>query len=168
MDFSSSIRSLFDIAPYFILTSHLKVKVKVTQLCTSLCNPMDYTVHGILQARILDGVAIPFSRGCSQPRDKTQVSHIAGRFLTSWVTRKGQEYWSGLPCPPSGAPPNPGIEPRFPSLQVIIIWAAWEAEEHWSSLSLLQGNFLTQESNWGLMHYRWILYQLSYQESPRK
>ena len=118
--FSSSIRSLFDIAPHFILTIHLKVKVKVTQLYPRLCNPMDYTVHGILRARILEGVAIPFSRGSSQPRDKTQVSHIAGRFFTSWVTREAQEYWSGLPCPPSGVPPNPGIEPRSPSLQVIL------------------------------------------------
>ena len=42
---------------------------------------MDYTVHGILQARILEWVAIPFSGGSSQPRDQTQVSHIVGRFL---------------------------------------------------------------------------------------
>ena len=44
---------------------------------------MDYTVHGILQARILEPVAIPFSRESSQPRDQTQISHIAGRFSTS-------------------------------------------------------------------------------------
>jgi len=44
---------------------------------------MDYTVHGILQARILEWVAFPFSRGSSQPRDGTQVSHIAGGFFTS-------------------------------------------------------------------------------------
>ena len=47
---------------------------------------MDYTVHGILQARILEWVAIPFSRRSSQRRDRTQVSCIAGRFFTSWVT----------------------------------------------------------------------------------
>ena len=62
--------------------------VKVTQLCPTLCNPMDYTVHEILQARILEWVAFPFSRGSSQPRDRTQVSHIAGRFFTSWATRE--------------------------------------------------------------------------------
>ena len=45
--------------------------------------PMDYTVHGTLQARILEWVAVPFSRGSSQPRDQTQVSHIAGRLFTS-------------------------------------------------------------------------------------
>ena len=56
---------------------------------------MDYTVHGILQARILEQVAFPFSRGSSQPRDQTQVSSIAGGFFTSWATREAQEYWSG-------------------------------------------------------------------------
>ena len=59
------------------------VKVKATQSCLTLCDPMDYTVHGILQARILEWVAFPFSRGSSQPRDRTQVSGIAGGFFTS-------------------------------------------------------------------------------------
>ena len=66
----------------------LVVVVKVAQLCLTLCNPMDCSlpsssVHGILQARILEWLAIPFSRGSSQPRDRTQVSHIAGGFFTS-------------------------------------------------------------------------------------
>ena len=56
---------------------------------------MDYAVHGILQARILEWVAIPFSRGSSQPRDQTQVSRTAGKFFTSWATREAREYWSG-------------------------------------------------------------------------
>ena len=73
----------------------VKVKVKVAQLCPTLCNPMDYAVHGIFQARILEWVAFPFSRESSQPRDWTQVSHIAGRFFTSWSTREAQKYWSG-------------------------------------------------------------------------
>ena len=60
-------------------------KVKVTQSCLTLCDPMDYTVHGILQARILEWVAFPFSRGSSQRRHRTQVSCIAGGFLTSWA-----------------------------------------------------------------------------------
>ena len=58
-------------------------KVKVAQSCPTLCNPMDYTVHGKFQARILEWVAFPFSRGSSQTRDQTQVSHIAGGFFTS-------------------------------------------------------------------------------------
>ena len=62
--------------------------VKVAQSCLTLCDPMDCSppgssVHGILQARILEWVAIPFSRESSQPRDRTQVSHIAGGFFTS-------------------------------------------------------------------------------------
>ena len=48
---------------------------------------MDHTVHGILQARILEWVAFPFSRGSFQPRDRTQVSLIAGRFFISWATK---------------------------------------------------------------------------------
>ena len=58
---------------------------KLLQLCPTLGNPMNYRVHEILQARILGWVAFSFSRGSSQPRDQTQVSHIAGRFFTSWA-----------------------------------------------------------------------------------
>ena len=57
--------------------------MKVAQSCPTLCGPKDYTVHGILQARILECVAIPFSRGSSQPRDQTQVSHTVGGFFIS-------------------------------------------------------------------------------------
>ena len=70
-------------------------KVKVIQSCLTLCNPTDYTVHGILQARILEWVAFPFSRGSSQPTDWTQVYHTAGGLFTSWATREAQEYCSG-------------------------------------------------------------------------
>ena len=51
--------------------------------------------HRILQARILEWVVFPFSRGSSQPKDQTQVSHIAGGFFSSWVTREVQGHWSG-------------------------------------------------------------------------
>ena len=105
------------------------VKVKITQSCMTLCNPMDYTVHGILLARILEWVSFPFSRASSQPRDQIQVSHIAGGFFTSWV---------------QGKPKNTGV----------------------GSLCLFQWIFLTQKLSWGLIHCRWILYQLSYQGSP--
>ena len=57
--------------------------VEVAQSWMTLCKPMDCIIHGILQARILEWVAIPFSRESSQPRDQTQVSCIAGRFFTS-------------------------------------------------------------------------------------
>ena len=61
-------------------------EVKVTQLCPTLCDPMDYTVHGVLQAKILEWVAFPFFKVSSQPRDWTQVTHMAGGFFTSWAT----------------------------------------------------------------------------------
>jgi len=114
-------------------SSSLEIKwseVKVTQLCLTTCDPMVYTVHGILQAKILEWVTFLFSRGSSQPRDRTEVSHIAGRFF--------------LPAEPPGKPQNTRV----------------------SSLFLLQSIFLTQESNWGLLHYRQI-HQLRYQGSPR-
>ena len=56
-----------------------------------------HTVHGILQARILEWVAFPFCRRSSQPRDQTQVSRIAGRFFTSWATREGLQ-WDIVLC----------------------------------------------------------------------
>ena len=68
----------------------LPLKVKVTPSCLILCDPMDYTVHKILQARILELVAIPFSSGSSEPRDQTQASRKAGGFFTSWATRETQ------------------------------------------------------------------------------
>ena len=64
--------------------------MKVTQSCPILCESMNYTVHGILQARILEWRTFPFSRGSSQPRDWTQVSHTAGRFFTSWAKGKNE------------------------------------------------------------------------------
>ena len=65
----------------------LKGKAKAAQLCLTFFDPMEYTIHEILQARILEWVAFPFSRGSSQCRDWTQDSHIAGRFFTSWATK---------------------------------------------------------------------------------
>ena len=62
-------------------------EVKVSQSCLTLFNPMANTIHGILQARILEWVATPFSRGSSQPRDRTCISYNAGRFFihrTTW------------------------------------------------------------------------------------
>ena len=79
--------------------------------------PWTIQVHGILQARILEWVAFPFSRGSSQPRDWTQISHIAGGFFTSWATREAQEYWGGQPIPSPLDLPNPGIEPGSPAFQ---------------------------------------------------
>ena len=105
-----------------------------SQSCLTLCNPMNcsppgFSVHGILQARILEWIAIPFCRGFSRP----------------------------------------GIEPRSPALQVDSFPAAPPGKPKNTgvgSLSLFQWIFPMQESNWSLLHYRQILYQLSYQGSP--
>ena len=82
-----------------------------------LYDPTDNTVHGILQARILEWLAFPFSRESSQPRDQTQVYHIAGGFFTIWATRETQDSWGGRPIPSPGELPDPGIEPGSPILQ---------------------------------------------------
>ena len=85
--------------------THLSVLCLVTQSCPTLCNPIDSSVHspsgslsmGILQARILEWVAMPSSRGFSLPRDRTQVSHTAGGFFTIWATRGAQLFIQMLP-----------------------------------------------------------------------
>ena len=79
------------------------------------------------------------------------------------------EYWSGFLCPPPGDLFNPGIEPRSPTLQKDSLPSEPPGNPKntgVSSLFLLQGIFLTQELNWGLLHCRQILYQLSYRENP--
>ena len=119
--------------PHFQPVLVLCMHAKSLQSCRTLCDSMDYSllgssVHGSLQARILEWVAMPCSRGSSQPRGQTQVSCMpADSFLFE----------------PPGKPKNTGV----------------------GILSLLQGIFPTQESNWDLLHCRQILYQLSYQGS---
>ena len=79
------------------------------------------------------------------------------------------EYWSGKPFPLPGALPNPGIKPRSPALQAESLPAEPQGKPKNSgvgSLFLLQGIFLTQELNQGLLHCRGFLYQLSHQGSP--
>ncbi|CAI9164602.1 unnamed protein product [Rangifer tarandus platyrhynchus] len=82
-----------------------------------------------------------------------------------------QEYWSGLPGPPAGDLPNPGIKRRSLTWQADSLPAEPPGKPkntRVGSLSLHQGIFPTQELNWGLLHCRWILYQLSYQGSPSR
>ena len=93
------------VGPNCSAVCEILVSLKVVQSCPTLCNPTDYTVHGILQARILVWVAFPSSRGSSQPRDRTQVSCIPSRLFTSWATREALVTWPGI------------IKPMFPALQ---------------------------------------------------
>ena len=94
-------------------------KVEDSQSCRTLCDPMDCrppasSVLGILHARILEWVAC--SRGSSQPRDRTQVSRIAGGFFTSWAPRKPKNAGVGSLSLLQDLP-HPGISPRSPALQ---------------------------------------------------
>ena len=79
----------------FFISLHYgsEVKMLVAQSCLTLCDPMDCSlpgssVHRIFQARILEQIAISFSRGSSRPRDQIRVSHIVGRHFTIWATRE--------------------------------------------------------------------------------
>ena len=77
---------------------------EVAQLCPTLCDPMDCSllhssVHEIFQARVLEWVAISYSRGSSWPRDQTQVSCIVSRFFTIWATREAQCLLGGMLSP---------------------------------------------------------------------
>ena len=153
-----------------------------------LYSPPGSSIHGTLQARILEWVAIAFSRGSSQPRHGTWVSCIGGKVLYCeskshsvlsdslrphrlYSLWNSSEYWGGLPCPPPGDLPNPGTEPRSPTLQVDSLPAEPPGKPKYTgvaSLYLLQSIFLTQELNQGLLHCRQIFHQLSYHESLGK
>ena len=118
------------------------------------CSLQGSSIHGIFQARILEWVAISFSKASSQPWVSTWVSHISGRRFTIWATKEAHESRSivsdslrphGLYSPWNSPGQNTGV----------------------GSLSLLQGIFPTQGSNPGLPHCTWILYQLSHKGSPR-
>ena len=79
--------------PWYLDFDQVSKWNEVAQLCLALCDPEDYSppgssIHGILQARILEWVAISFSRGSSWPRDWTQVSRITGRRFNLWATRE--------------------------------------------------------------------------------
>ena len=118
------------------------VRAKLLQLCPALCDFMNHSllgssVHGILQARILEWVAMLFSRGSFWPRDPTCVPYISciggglvtkscPTLATPWTVAcqaslsmgsSRQEYWSGFPFPSTGDLPEPGTEPGSPVLQ---------------------------------------------------
>ena len=94
----STVASPFTFSPAMY---KLQFEVLVAQSCPILCDPMDCSppgssVHGLLQARILQWVALPFSRGSSWLRDQTCVFYVAGRFFTAWANREYQQ-WIKVP-----------------------------------------------------------------------
>ena len=101
--------------------------------------------------------------GHSVMSDSFQPQQPTG-FLCPWGFSR-QQYWSGLPCPPPEDLPNPGTQPRSPTLQADSLPTEPPGKPKNAgvgSLSLFQGIFPIQESNLGLLHCRQILYQLSY------
>ena len=110
----------------------------------------------------------------------TVLSHsVMSNSATPWIVAhqaplsvgfSRQEYWNGLPCPPPGDLPNPGVKSGSPTLLADSLPSEPPGKPKntgVSNLTLLQGVFLTHKSNWDLLHCRWILYQLSYQGRPR-
>ena len=93
------------------------MKVKVAQLYLDSCDPMDYTVHGILQARILERVAISLSRGLPNPGIEPRFPAWQADSLPAEPPREAQELWSGYPVPSPADLPDPGIKPGSPALQ---------------------------------------------------
>ena len=88
-------RYLESLLKYFVYQDMVKVKVVSRLSMYSSCNPMDCSlsgssIHGVFQARVLEWVAISFSRGSFWPRDQTQISLIAGRHFTVWATREAR------------------------------------------------------------------------------
>ena len=121
----------------------LWIWLKKSESCVGSLGP-----HGILQVRILQWVAISFSRGSSRPRDWTQVSCIAGRFFTSWATREAQEYWSGSPIPSPADLPDPGIELGSPALQADSLPTELSGKKTIKEMILNREKNLWTEKNW--------------------
>ena len=96
--------SVLRCSAFFLVQLSLLELVLVAQSCLTLCDPMDCmdcslsgsSVHGILQARILEWVSISFSRGSSKARDRAWVSCIISRFFTVWATREFNSHWMSL------------------------------------------------------------------------
>ena len=128
---------------FLLQCTKVKSQSKVTQSCLTVSDPMDYSlpgfsIHGILQARVLEWGAIAFSE--TSPRDTNFKSESESHSVMSDSLQP-----HGLYSPWNFPDQNTGV----------------------GSPSLLQGIFPTQGSNWGLLHCRWILYQLSYQGNPK-
>ena len=104
--------------------------VEVAQLCATLCDPMDYTVHGILRARILEWVAFPFSRGSSQLRDWTQAGLLHFRWILYQLSHKGSPQileWIAYPFSSRSSWPRNQTGISCIAGRFFTNWAIWEA-----------------------------------------
>ena len=131
---------------YILLSRFMSVSewVKVARLCPTLCDPMDYTVHGILQARMLEWVTFPFSRGSSQPRDRPRSPTFQMDYFTA---------------EPQGKPKNTGVGSL--SLHQQIFWP-----RNWKGSLALQADSLPTELlgkprlMWSVVYYSLFLQDL--------
>ena len=159
----------------------VKAKVQVTQSYPTLWYPMDYTAHGILQARILEYVQFSsVAQSCPilcDPMDCSTlglpVHHQLLEFTQTHVhpiiSSSVIPFSSHLAFPSPWDLPNPGIKPRSPTLWADSLPAEPQGKPKNNGVgspSIFQRIFPTQESNQGLLHCRHIFYQLSYQGSP--
>ena len=110
------------------LSENVSVRLSRVQLFATVdCSPPSSSVRGILQARILEWVSIPFSRGSSRPRDWIWVSQITGRFFTIWATREAQSrLWVGH---------FNFSEPPFSLLQMVCVSTWWGQGLAWRTTS---------------------------------
>ena len=142
----------------------MKSEIKLaTQLCPTLCDPVDCSppgsaVDGILQARMLQWIAISFPRGSSWPRSWTHVSCIAGRVFTVSATRGAQ---GSLHSVRDAVAVSHGLQPTR-------LLCPWDSPGRNTGVGchVLQGNLPSPGIKPGLLHCRWILYQLNYQGNP--
>ena len=113
------------------------------------CSLPDSSVHGILQAWILEEVAVPFSRGSSQPRDRTQVSCTAGRFFTSWATSKSKDTGVGSHSLLQGIFQAQGWNPGLPHCRQILYQLSHKGSPRileWVAYPFASGSFWPR--NW--------------------
>ena len=131
---------------------NIKWHVKVTQLHPTLCDPMDYTAHGILQARILEWEIIPFSRGTSQPRDQALISHRIQLRLKSQhsivvllVTQWCMTICDAVDYSPTGCSVHGILQARILEWVVIPFFRGSSEPRDWTQVSCIKADSLSSE-----------------------
>ena len=113
-------------------------KVKVAQSCPTLCDPMDYIVHAILQARILEWVVFPFSRGIFPTQGLNPGLPHCRQILYQLSHKGSPKHWSGYPISSPVDLPDPGIELGSPALQVDSLPAELPGKSHLLAYKIIQ------------------------------
>ena len=107
--------------------------------------------------KVPEWVAFPFSKGSSQPWDRTQVSCITGGFFTSWATREDQECWSGQPIPSPADLPDPGIEPGLLHCRQILYQLSYQEDIHIQTyINIYLWNWITLLYTWNTVNQLYL------------